>query len=268
MSLNRLYNSLRSPLKLYWWRYDYPQKLNFGDEITPEIIERIWGRKTTWSPPSECEVAGAGSIIEIMQELSNGNHIKVWGSGFIKPGVNNSHENLDFYAVRGKKTLARIRNRHDVTLGDPGLLANLVYKSSSAKKYKVGIVAHYVDLDNPIIQPLSSREEYLVINPLDSPQKVVKDITSCEIIFSSSLHGLIISDSFGIPNYWMPLSQKLTGGDYKFTDYYSSTDRKIQLFSAEKLMNNKLIESFIEQYKPVTNLSELQEGLIKSFPIH
>jgi pyruvyltransferase len=47
----------------------------------------------------------------------------------------------------------------------------------------------------------------------------------CEKIISSSLHGLIISDAYGIPNARVNVSNKLFGGDFKFIDYYKSVDR-------------------------------------------
>jgi hypothetical protein len=40
-------------------------------------------------------------------------------------------------------------------------------------------------------------------------------------VISSSLHGLIVADSLGIPNVWLRLSPDVLGGDYKFKDYYS-----------------------------------------------
>ena len=41
-------------------------------------------------------------------------------------------------------------------------------------------------------------------------------------MISSSLHGLIASDSLGIPNMRFVASDKIIGGDYKYNDYYSS----------------------------------------------
>ena len=36
------------------------------------------------------------------------------------------------------------------------------------------------------------------------------------------MHGLIVADALGIPNIRMILSDKITGGDYKYDDYYSA----------------------------------------------
>lgn len=101
--IQRHLNKNKPPLKVYWWRYDYPNKLNFGDEITPYIIESIWNRKCEWTDITKCSMVGAGSLIEMVQHATETNPIKVWGSGFIKQGPRYAQKNLDFYAIRGKK---------------------------------------------------------------------------------------------------------------------------------------------------------------------
>lgn len=211
-------------------------------------------------------MAGAGSIIEILQELSNNNPIKVWGSGFIKPGPENICENLDFYAVRGSNTLSRIKPTREIALGDPGLLASLVYKSSLQKSSKVGILAHYVDAKNPSVLKAKSNG-FNIINPLSSPQEVATEITSCEIVFSSSLHGLIVADSFNVPNYWLPFSNKLTGGDYKFNDYCTAVNRDLIMVNESVIEESKAIDDLISNYKEIKDLRSIQNGLISSFPI-
>lgn len=153
-----------------------------------------------------------------------------------------------------------------MVLGDPGLLSNLVFKPSSEVKYRVGVVVHYVDEGDRRLKSIAEKPGYLLINPLNTPQQVVKDITSCQLVLSSSLHGLIIADSFGVPNYWMPLSDKVVGGSYKFEDYYSPTERTLVKKSLAILGDNQAIEEAIKLYQPVKNLKKLQRGLIRSFP--
>ena len=265
MNLQRLYRRINGkPLKVYWWRYDYPNQLNFGDELTPLLIERLFGLKTTWSEPKGCELAGAGSIIELLQQEANGNNVAVWGSGFIKPGAKNSISSLKFSAVRGKLSLERIDNKN-AALGDPGLLIPLAIKPAPQKKYVLGVVPHYVDQTAPELDALKTRKGVKVINVLDSVEKVAKDISSCQLILSSSLHGLIISDAYSVPNYWVPFSDKLTGGDYKFRDYYSVYDelpKPLSLQSLKTLDEEKLISS----YTAKKDIQKIQKNLIKAFP--
>jgi pyruvyltransferase len=51
----------------------------------------------------------------------------------------------------------------------------------------------------------------------------INELASCDYILSSSLHGLILSDAYGIPNKWISISNNLSGREFKFKDYYSTT---------------------------------------------
>lgn len=264
MKLTNLYRkTFRKPIKLYWWRYQHPDKLNFGDEITPYIIKKIFGYRSVWAAPGECDLVGVGSVIEHLQEVPTDKHIKIWGSGFIKSGGKNTHKNLEFLAVRGKLSRARV-DSGNVALGDPGLLMPLAFKPKTGKKYRLGIVPHYADQNATVVQKMREKKGVKIIDVLGPIEKVIEDIASCELILSSSLHGLIVSDAYGVPNYWMPLSDNLTGGDYKFKDYYSifnETPGPLALKNLEKLDVDKLIN----EYKP-KDVGAIQKNLLEAFP--
>ncbi len=49
--------------------------------------------------------------------------------------------------------------------------------------------------------------------------EVCAEISACARILSSSLHGLVVADSYGIPNARLVLSNQIIGGDFKFRDY-------------------------------------------------
>ena len=55
--------------------------------------------------------------------------------------------------------------------------------------------------------------------PTNPWENVIDSIVSCKAVVSSSLHGLICSDAYSIPNLWLD-EFKLQKGDFKFKDYF------------------------------------------------
>jgi hypothetical protein len=50
---------------------------------------------------------------------------------------------------------------------------------------------------------------------------VVREIAACAAVLTTSLHGLIVADAYGIPAVWSTLAPDLIGGTFKFHDYES-----------------------------------------------
>ena len=130
----------------------------------------------------------------------------------------------------------------NIPVGDAGVFASILYPKNK-KNYtdKIGIVAHYVDLNNPIIQKARRDPRYMIISPLQPPYLVAQQIASCKCVLSSSLHGLIFSDSYGVPNIHITLSDKVAGGSYKFIDYYTGIDSMYKNTSVKDIFNQKRI---------------------------
>jgi pyruvyltransferase len=68
-------------------------------------------------------------------------------------------------------------------------------------------------------------------------------------IESSSLHGIVVAEAFGIPVKWIAPGQDIIGGEHKFQDYFLGTGRKKQ--------KPGLIP-------PIKNLKEIQDRLINA----
>lgn len=262
------------PLKVFWWRYDYPKKLNFGDEVTPEIIEKLWGISCEWASIQTCDLIATGSILNMtIRDNTRGHAIDVWGSGFIarerrvKKLLPTPKNDLVFHAVRGRLSRRRLGFRHRcIALGDPGILVNRVYPRSRRVTHKLGVVTHFVDMNNQGIRAFCGHNNIKLISPLQSPGKVVRDITSCEAIASSSLHGLIFADSFGIPNIHLQISDEVIGGDYKFRDYYSAMQRPFRSAALADIASGAGLERAIVGYQPIVDLEQLQQDLMQAFP--
>ncbi len=262
----------REGIRTFWWRRmglvtDRP---NFGDELTSGIVHGLAGVTCTWAHPKRSEFIGAGSILEMVQGAGAPSGLKVWGSGFMASGTaggrNWDHPDFDFYAVRGELTLSRIRPVRDVALGDPGLLASRVYPRSPVVTGKVGLVYHYVDEKDEVVRALAQQGRVALIDPSREPRDVIADITECEFIFSTSLHGLIVADSFGIPNAWIALSGRIGGGRYKFEDYYSAFGGTATQYDADLVWDPEAVEDLKRGYCAVPNLKEIQSRLIRAIP--
>ena len=157
----------------------------------------------------------------------------IFGSGFISNITKKESyiRNIKIISVRGNITLQRlIQNGVKVTkkviLADPGILIPIIFhinETNMAQKiYDLCIIPHYKDKHNKIIYDKIKINKTFILDINENPYNFIISLSKCKRVLSSSLHGLIFSDSLGIPNMRMILSNKIIGGDYKFKDYYSA----------------------------------------------
>ena len=231
----------KKPVRLYYYKCE-----NIGDILNELLIEKLFGLRVKQDLHIKAEMISIGSILDRL--LSNGkvgellklqpyadtdHAIHVWGTGFMYPleGEQEFVRPMKIHALRGdltRRQVSEIQGKEcKCVLGDPGLLASSLLKKRPKAKYDVGIIPHYVDAKNPVFAEMarSYKEQGLkavIINVKKEPISVLKKIASCKTILSTSLHGLIIADSFGIPNQWCVSSDKILGGDFKYRDYYSA----------------------------------------------
>ena len=270
--VQRISNVKKRPLRLYYWQDHASGIRNFGDEVTQDIIFGIFGYRSELASVDDAEVAGVGSILEIIGERTSKAKLYVWGAGFIQPQDDMrpySEDSFTVCAVRGEETLSRLGDGIDkdsIAVGDPGLMASVLYQAPEYSLDKIGVVVHYAEVDLPVVLRLRSDPRFIVINALDSPSVVASRIASCKLVLSSSLHGLIFADSYGVPNSHIYLSDRLTGGDYKFEDYYSATGRPYRFIDEDDIFSNEVHAGIVIAYTPVVGLKDIQRKLVRSFP--
>lgn len=208
--------------------YHYPHEYNVGDTIAPHILKYFL-------PEAELVRVGEAmngkllSVGSVMKKITP-NDI-VWGTGIMRERDVFDPEVLKtcrFIAVRGPKT-RRILRRYGADVpcvyGDPGLLLPRLYHPKIEKTHKVGIVPHYVD-KKIVLQKYATMTGYNKIIDVALPWKqFVEEVLSCESIISSSLHGIIIAEAYGIPAEWAVYSDKVIGNGFKFLDYLEATGR-------------------------------------------
>lgn len=213
----------------------FPHTKNFGDALGTPITEFLSDKKVLPSKNISRflfkifrfkNYAVIGSILQWAKENSI-----VWGAGFISEQLDTLYKPQAILAVRGPKTREIFKKRGiecPAVYGDPALLLPLLYYPEIQKKYKIGIIPHYVDHNHPWVLKMKERDDVLFVDLMvySDYKKIVDQILCCEMIISSSLHGIIVSDAYRIPNAHIQLSEKVVGNNFKFEDYYSSVNRK------------------------------------------
>lgn len=202
-------------LNVYWSKD--PRPGNFGDILTPYILD-YYNIPYQFSKKNYDTIC-IGSIAAKTKE-----NVNVLGSGIISKN-DNVNPFAKWHFVRGPHTRDAVINaggKCPEIYGDPALLLPLLFEGSK-KEHEVGIVPHYVDYS----QVKSLHNSEFVIDVLNKdPLEVVKQITKCKYILSSSLHGIIVANAYNIPAAWIKFSNNLHGDDIKFSDYFSSVGSK------------------------------------------
>lgn len=80
-------------------------------------------------------------------------------------------------------------------------------------------------MDNTWLKHLNDPDVLILDIQSPNPFDFIDQVYSCEKIVSSSLHGLIVADAYGIPSLWLEFSDKIVGKGFKFRDYFLSVKR-------------------------------------------
>lgn len=258
-------------MRLHWY-----QSKNFGDALSPRIVEKLSGEKAIWSSMPCAEIVAIGSVLfggtslfwnrakllspkglaklgqKVLDCLQP--RLTIWGSGFLfDEGVTSAIKvrNFDVRAVRGKNSLEILKRLgfadDGIALGDPGLLFPMLLDQKPETKYDVGIVPHFSDKEagaRKAVELAAKGMKVKLVDVLqDDPLETVREIGECAKILSSSLHGLVTADAFGIPRehvWWGTLGQTTEQAKFKFEDYESVAVSPMAIEEAK----GKLLESF------------------------
>lgn len=253
--------SIKRKVNLEFFR----DNLNLGDCLSPIICEYMLSLHSLSLSSSSYDkktkhLMALGSILG---GRGNFNAI-VWGSGVSSFSAVNClwkrkfYQQLDIRAVRGPITFQVLNQcgfKCSDNYGDPAVLMPLIYKPKKRKKQGIALVLHY----------LSDWEDYSDIDNLklidiktDNYKSFIDEISSSEKVISSSLHGIILAETYGIPAVF--LNKGMDSVLMKFYDWYYSTGR----------YNVKMATSIDEAIKmepmSLPKLEEMCNDLISSFP--
>ena len=235
---------------------------NWGDSINPFFISLISGIKprvlSIFEHPDKENFLIIGSILRHADDKT-----VVWGAGFIEQDAICSVVPKKILAVRGPLTRQKLLDQGiecPEVFGDPILLLPRFYFPQVNKKYKLGIIPHEIDQDSEWLKNVND-PNVKIINIKQYGLGFVDEVLECEKIASSSLHGLIVADAYGIPSTWLEFSDKVIGKGFKFLDYFASVGRKdkkpLRITAKTKLSD--IMNSFSD-YKIKIDLDKLWDA--------
>ncbi len=265
-------------IALFWWseiHFAHKTLENYGDLASKYIAEKISGKKVVWVNPKKRPlryifkkiILGAGSILQ--QATKN---CVVWGSGIIRK--DQVVAPATFLAVRGPQTRQQLlKQGHQVpeVYGDPALLLSRLYHPTIEKRYKVGIIPHYVDYAK-VTEWFSGNAEVTVIDLMtDDVEKTTEEIMACEATISSSLHGVIVSHAYQIPSVQVTFSDKIFGDGIKYQDYFESV--ALEPYAPVQISEQQPTEALTEMIRTHSSnlpksekITYLQDGLMAVCP--
>jgi pyruvyltransferase len=217
---------------VYYWR----EAPNFGDQLSPILLAHFADCIAEWAEPADAGVVSTGSVLDMLpQEGWTG---IVAGSGKLLWDTNTNLTGAQVLGLRGFLTLEDVkitrRDRRHMVIGDPGLLVRDLV-NVERNKYHLGCVPHCTDAELFPRELERSRHghypEPMLIDPSGDPLDIIAKIGSCRKIITSSLHGVITADAFGIPRrtemFPEMKSNRHQGNVFKFLDYGSSIGQAI-----------------------------------------
>jgi len=240
---------------------------NFGDAVNPILIENITKKKILWCNPKYFPSDYLMAIGSILQKATS--NALIWGSGYITKDSMVDSAPRKIYAVRGPLTRKLLLSQGiecPEVYGDPALLLPKIYNPKITKKYKLGVIPHYIDKEHPNLEIFKNNKDINIIDIKDANHyNFIDNLLSCEKIISSSLHGIIVADAYNIPSIWIEFSKNVKGDGFKFLDYFSSVNRVDKKpFEIQKDSSIEEILKLFYSYKIEIDL----EKLIESCPYH
>lgn len=213
--------------------------INWGDDINDHFIRLLSGRKVEiyFDTP-------VAMVLKRQNYLCIGSTLNylttpetiVWGAGVIDDTLDLRARPARVTAVRGPLTrdyLQACGIDCPEVYGDPALLIPYFYNPAPAnlgQEKRIGIVPHYKDQASPIFAAIRHAHpelEFVDISNYGTWTDFIDRIAACDAVFSSSLHGLIMAEAYGIPNHWVSVSSNVLGRGFKFRDFFASVGKPV-----------------------------------------
>ena len=255
-------------MNLFDFRPDYEgvdcyhhSRYNLGDYLGFVVADFMLKKRglslDTWVPQ---HMNSVGATI-----FSSYQNTTIWGSGvhhgtgiFLKPLHYYPIRRLDIRSVRGplsREVLLKMGHQCPAIYGDPAVLMPLIYQPQVEKTSDVLVIVQ-------IRFEVQFRAEHPGLNMVsmntNDYKAVIDAIASSKKVISSSLHGIILAEAYGVPAVMFRSYGKAV--DFKYLDYYASTGRY------DVHLADTFEEACTMEPLPLPDIKPLQEAAMATFP--
>lgn len=202
--------------------------LNLGDALSPLMVAMLSGLPI-FHEAHRSDLPRLAAVGTIAHSFEKGS-VSVWGTGTSAnrnplhhgdkiPFVPSADTAYKVYATRGPVTRAILKEENAVgpaAFGDPVWALPRFYAPKIEKKYDLGVIVHLSDLVDRSLdaQPKPEMLRYEIPEEFEGRIKIINTVTdvsltamkdrldeilSCRRLVSTSLHGLVFAESYGIP---------------------------------------------------------------------
>lgn len=258
--------TLNNTINLYWWRNK--SFTNIGDELNLYIVGHLSKKNICRTSFKNTDLIAIGSILN--WAIPRNRVYSVWGSGTLTPQpLSNNLFKLSL--LRGPLTHETFFNSTGkIPYGDPGLICDRIFNRYKTKPYDWGLIIHFSQYKKSWVQQILNNTPNIRFIDVTNPDvnEFMQQLTSCKKIASSSLHGLVIADSYHIPNIWLWDHNLHEGGKWKFFDYFAGIRRtEINSFNPVHIKNLNHVSLDHLNLSYFDNLEKIKNRIIDCFPL-
>lgn len=246
---------------------------NFGDALSRWILGQVLPHLELGEDICTTKNLGDNRLLALgsIFHLARSGDV-VWGSGLgnhLKSfhGPYKADPDIEILAVRGPLTrdvyLKEGGVRCPEIYGDPAILLPEIYTPEVKCRYGISVLPHVRDVQLSRLFP----EARLINAATKNSLAVIDAIRASEFIITSSLHGLIVAESYGIPVVlYLPPAIRLSEPEFKYMDYFASTNRGYSVLYGGSLIDVYTYQSQI-QYPEFPDKESLRNSLMLKFSI-
>lgn len=240
----------RDSIKLAWW--SNPEPGNFGDWLSPYILNKITGKNIEFVNPESKSVSSehyfsVGSIGKFIKRNSI-----VLGTGCSTVGTEFNPE-AEYVFVRGPLTRKFVLNsggQCPEVYGDPAIVMPLLYTPKKSDKYagQYILVRHFTHLPIDIELPSGMVEISIYQSHPKKIESFIDALKSSRGVVTSAMHCYIICQAYGIPCALVTFKgyeDAVHGDGLKYKDYHLGVGTSYRPLPVLELLDIETIKNIL-----------------------